>query len=69
MLRLGDGQGSQGEMGGELAMNMRYGDYIICINLFLNACAFIAYAYQGHTKQAIYWVGVGIINGSLLTWR
>lgn len=50
-------------------MNMRYGDYIICINLFLNACAFIAYAYQGHTKQAIYWVGVGIINGSLLTWR
>jgi hypothetical protein len=48
---------------------MRLGDYILCINLFLNASACLAYAAQGHYKQAVYWVGVGIINGSLLTWR
>lgn len=48
---------------------MRYGDYVIVLNLLLNLCAFSAYTYQGHYKQAIYWIGVGIINGSLLTWR
>ena len=48
---------------------MRLGDYVLCINLGLNALACSAYAYQGHYKQAVYWVGVGISNGSLLTWR
>lgn len=48
---------------------MRLGDYVICVNLLLNACAFAGYAFQGHYKQAMYWIGVGIINGSLLTWR
>lgn len=48
---------------------MRHGDYILVINLSLNAAACLLYAYQGHYKQALYWVGVGIINGSLLTWR
>ena len=48
---------------------MRLGDYVLCINLLLNALACSAYAYQGHYKQAVYGVGVGIINGSLLTWR
>jgi hypothetical protein len=25
--------------------DMRYGDYVLCINLILNVCAFTAYAY------------------------
>ena len=48
---------------------MRWGDYILVVNLTLNVLACSAYAYQGHYKQAVYWVGVGLINGSLLTWR
>jgi hypothetical protein len=48
---------------------MRYGDYVVGVNLFLNVCCVLAYAVEGHIKQAIYFVGVGIINGSLLTWR
>jgi hypothetical protein len=48
---------------------MRLGDYIVCISLTLNTCACLAYLYQGHWKQAMYWSGAMLINGSLLTWR
>lgn len=48
---------------------MRWGDYVLCVNLALNLAACTGYAWQGHYRQAVYWIGVGIINGSLLTWR
>ena len=44
---------------------MRLGDYVLCINLALNAAACSAYAYQGHYKQAVYWVGVGGSGGDI----
>lgn len=45
---------------------MRLGDYVLCINLGLNALACSAYAYQGYYKNAIYWIGVMIINATLI---
>lgn len=45
---------------------MRLGDYVLCINLGLNALACSAYAYQGHYKNAVYWIGVMIINATLI---
>jgi len=48
---------------------MRHGDYIVCLSLTLNAAACLAYAGQGHYRQALYWFGAGLINGSLLNWR
>lgn len=45
---------------------MRLGDYVLCINLMLNAAACSLYAYQGHYKNAVYWIGVMIINATLI---
>lgn len=48
---------------------MRLGDYIICVNLVLNASAMAAYAWQGHYAQAWYWFAALNLNASLLWMR
>lgn len=45
---------------------MRLGDYIIFISITLNLLALIAYAYQGHWRNAVYFFGAFVINASLI---
>lgn len=44
----------------------RYGDYILCLSITLNASMLLAYAWQGFYAQAVYWGGALLINCSLL---
>ena len=41
---------------------MRLGDYILCASMTLNVLAMGAYAWQGHWKQAGYWLAVMQLN-------
>ena len=45
---------------------MRLGDWVICVNLGLNACAVLAYAWEGHWLNVLYWVSVAGINMAVL---
>ena len=47
----------------------RYGDYILCLSITLNASMLLAYAWQGFYAQACYWFGALCINISLLQMR
>ena len=44
----------------------RYGDYILCLSITLNASMVLAYLWQGYWAQSMYWVGALTINLSLL---
>jgi hypothetical protein len=48
---------------------MRLGDYIICISMALNFLALVAYAWQGHWRNAVYFFGAFVINASLVGMR
>lgn len=41
---------------------MRFGDYIVFISMTLNGSAMLAYAAQGHWKQAGYWCAALQLN-------
>ena len=41
---------------------MRLGDYILAVNMALNGSMALAYAYQGHWKQAGYWFAALQLN-------
>ena len=45
---------------------MRLGDYILTISMTLNASAMVAYAAQGHWKQAGYWFACLQLNWWLM---
>jgi len=47
----------------------RYGDYIVCLSITLNASAMIAYLWQGHYAQTLYWLCALGLNVSLLWMR
>jgi hypothetical protein len=48
---------------------MRYGDWLVCASITLNAGSMLAYAYQGFWLNAGYWFGALCINLSLLGMR
>jgi len=45
---------------------MRLGDYIVCLSITLNASAMVAYGWQGHYAQTLYWLCALGLNVSLL---
>lgn len=45
---------------------MRWGDWILVVNMVLNTGATILYAYQGHWRQAGYWIAVFQLNWWLM---
>jgi len=50
-------------------MFSRWGDYVVAVSLTLNTCSVLAYSYQGHWRQALYWIGACLINTSILLMR
>ena len=48
---------------------MRFGDYVITISMTLNMTAMLAYASQGHWKQAGYWFAALQLNYWLMEMR
>lgn len=48
---------------------MRIGDYIVSVSLGLNLCALVAYAWQGHWRNVVYFLGAALINGSIVGMR
>lgn len=47
----------------------RYGDYLVMCSATLNASALLAYAWQGHWLNVLYWTGALCINLSLIWMR
>lgn len=45
---------------------MRYGDWVIVLNMILNLSAMLAYAWQGHWPNALYWLCAFGLNGALV---
>lgn len=45
---------------------MRLGDYVLFVSMTLNLCALLAYLYQQHYAQALYWFAALQLNLSLL---
>jgi hypothetical protein len=45
---------------------MRLGDWILCLSIMLNIFSFLAYAYEKHFNQTLYFLGVLILNCALL---
>lgn len=45
---------------------MRLGDWVVCLSLTLNVCAFLAYLAQQHWIPALYWFGAASINTAVL---
>ena len=45
---------------------MRLGDYIVLLSITLNTCAMLAYLWQGHWAQAVYWCAALQLNLALL---
>lgn len=41
---------------------MRYGDYILAVNMALNVLAAVSYGYQGRWRQVGYWAAVFQLN-------
>jgi hypothetical protein len=48
---------------------MRYGDYILAVNIMLNTLAAVAYAWEGHWRQVGYWLAVLQLNFWLMRMR
>lgn len=45
---------------------MRLGDWVIGVSMTLNVCALVAYAWQGHWPNALYWFGALTLNTAIL---
>lgn len=45
---------------------MRLGDYIVLLSILLNTSACLAYLYQGHWANAVYWGAALQLNLALL---
>ena len=47
-------------------VGMRWGDWVLCVSIILNLASLLAYAWQGHWRNALYFLGAFVINTSLL---
>ena len=45
---------------------MRYGDWVVILSLTLNLVSALLYAIEFHWLMVMYFIGAGLINGSLV---
>jgi hypothetical protein len=45
---------------------VRLGDWVVMCSLTLNVLAMVAYLWQGHWRNAVYFFGAFVINASLV---